>query len=580
MASNDEALVRQLLLQGQESGSLPADEAAAFEHLAARLVTKPFGLSDEEADDGVVGGGDDGAIDSVHIMFDDDLVREDFYVLDDAFVVSELPRGRRLVLILIQAKRQTGFKETAVDLAASSTKRLLDMNLEREQLAEFYNDDIIERFMLFRALVQKVATRHPSIEIHFRYAAYGTTGGANAKVVGKLRDLADQLAQFSTGTVSSAELVGASELWELDSRVPSYTLQLDYVEQATAGDSHIALVELRKYAEFISDDSGQIAHHLFDMNVRDYQGKVAVNEEIERSLREEAAPDFWWLNNGVTIVCKSVVTTGKRFTIDDVQIVNGLQTSYTIHNVLPTLAPGHPSRQRGLLVRLIAAGDSAATRDQIIRSTNSQTAVQLSSLRATDEIQRKIEHRLLDENWFYDRRKNYYKNRGKPADRIVSIGLLAQSVMAAGLGRPDDSRARPSSLLKRDADYAEAFDASFPLDGYLRAVEMQRIVDTFLASEEAAIERNQRTNLRFHLLTVFSMKLLGYYPAAVAPLARLTGSDIESATPALGDLLRVLTRERDALMRELNSSADQVAKGAELVQRMRSEQFLNEVRAT
>lgn len=577
MASNDVALVKQLLAQGQASGSLPADEAAAFEHLAARLITKPYGLSDEEADAGVIGGGNDGAIDSVHILFDDEVVREDFYVLDEAFVVSELPRGRRIALILTQAKRETGFKETAVDLAASSTRRLLDMNLEKEQLRDLYSDDVIDRLLLFRALVQKVAIRHPSIEIHFRYVAYANTAGADAKVRAKLTDLEHQFAEFSTGTIASAQLVGASELWELDSRVPAYSLELDFVEQATAGDSHIALVELGKYAEFISDDSGEIAHHLFDMNVRDYQGKVAVNEEIETSLRAEGAPDFWWLNNGVTIVCNSVVTTGKRFTIHDVQIVNGLQTSYTIHNVLPALAGKHPSRTRGLLVRLIAAGDSAVTRDQIIRSTNSQTAVQLSSLRATDEIQRKIEHRLLDENWFYDRRKNFYKNRGKPSDRIVSIGLLAQSVMAAGLGRPDDSRARPSSLLKRDVDYSEAFNASIPLDSYLVAVELQRLVDAFLASEEAGVERNQRTNLRFHLLTVATTKMLGYFPAAVAPLARLAQAEIDAVKPALSSLLQLLTHERDALVKELGTTADQVAKGTELVQRLRSDEFVAKV---
>ncbi|QTR06142.1 AIPR family protein, partial [Saccharothrix algeriensis] len=47
-----------------------------------------------------------------------------------------------------------------------------------------------------------------------------------------------------------------------------------------------------------------------------------------------ASPEFWWMNNGATIICSSATINGKEFVLDDVQVVNGLQTSYTIFEVL------------------------------------------------------------------------------------------------------------------------------------------------------------------------------------------------------------------------------------------------------
>src|SRR5690606_13640517 len=48
---------------------------------------------------------------------------------------------------------------------------------------------------------------------------------------------------------------------------------------------------------------------------------------------------------------------------------------------------------------------------------------------------------LLSRGLFYDRRKNHYKNSGKPIRRIVSIPFMAQAVMSCALGDPANARA-------------------------------------------------------------------------------------------------------------------------------------------
>ncbi|MCY1142345.1 AIPR family protein [Actinoplanes sp. Pm04-4] len=141
------------------------------------------------------------------------------------------------------------------------------------------------------------------------------------------------------------------------------------------------------------------------------------------------------MNNGVTIVCSKATAVGKTYSLDDVQVVNGLQSSHTIFNVLRSAAADHPALDRSILVRILVTGNDAATRDLVIRATNRQTSVPAASLRATDDVQRDIEAFFLGQDWYYDRRKNFYRNMGRSAERIVSISLLAQAVMAMGLSR-------------------------------------------------------------------------------------------------------------------------------------------------
>ena len=85
----------------------------------------------------------------------------------------------------------------------------------------------------------------------------------------------------------------------------------------------MALVKLKDYNNLIVDENGRLRRHLFEWNVRDYQGNVAVNQDIRKSLTVPDSPEFWWLNNGVTIICSDATSAGKTYSLSDIQIVNG-----------------------------------------------------------------------------------------------------------------------------------------------------------------------------------------------------------------------------------------------------------------
>jgi len=171
--------------------------------------------------------------------------------------------------------------------------------------------------------------------------------------------------------------------------------------------------------------------------VRDYQGKRnTVNQEIRKTLATENGGEFWWLNNGVTILAADASTSGNKLTVEMPEIVNGLQTSQEIFQHFTDNPTASDSRH--VLVRVILPPDEM-TRNRVTKATNNQTPVSPLSLRATDQIHFDIEEILKLHDLYYDRRKGQYRNQRKPISKIVTIKALAQAVMAALLQRPNDA---------------------------------------------------------------------------------------------------------------------------------------------
>jgi AIPR protein len=294
----------------------------------------------------------------------------------------------------------------------------------------------------------------------------------------------------------------------------------------------------------IVDENDRLRRHLFEWNVRDYQGNVEVNKDIRKSLTSTDSPEFWWLNNGVTILCSEATSAGKAYSLSNIQIVNGLQTSHEVYEALKNERTSE-TENKMLLIKIIVTADPA-TRDQVIRATNRQTAVTDASLRATDEVQRQIENYFLSKGWYYDRRKNFYKNDGKEVSKIIGIPFLGAAVTAMGLARPDKSRGKPSSLLKNNDDYKQVFSPSIPLEIYLWAARLQRTVDTFIVSEAADATVDQKNNLKFHLSMLIVDVLNGApvkHPQQLRPLAQSDASFTVDQMVLLFDKLKQWSNE-------------------------------------
>ena len=564
--SNEVILVDQFVKDAQSSRQSALPDDIAFEHFAASMALNDDLLSDDQIEAGRIGGGRDGGIDAVYTFLDGRLLDEDADVLQESHDPRKIRKGAELTLCLIQAKRSEGFGEDAFNRVRASTEKLLDLNSPESELRTLYSSDLIARLGIFTTAWTKLIVRSPRISIRFVYATRGDTTVISAGVKSKIKDLDDHFELAVPGAVSEVELLGARELWRRADSTPDYDQQLRFRDYVSEGDSYVGLVSLPDYFQFLSDGSGNLKGFLFDSNVRDFQGAVAVNRQIRTTLESDNDRDFWWLNNGVTILCTDANISGdKTFTLFGVQIVNGMQTSHAIHDVLSAgeLGMGQNAK-RSVQVRVIKTEDEA-TRDEIIRATNSQTKVPDASLHATEDLHRQIEAHFGRHGWYYDRRKNFYKNAGKPADKIISIPMLGQAIMAIGLGRPDNARARPTTLLNKRTDYEVIFDPKLPLNVYLWVASVQRRVDALLLGVEEASEASVRTNTKFYVSCYLVTKAFGAEIFNPRQLIELAETPLETDSSDVGSAVEVVLTELNAVAAANTWQPERASKSHQLV---------------
>lgn len=154
---------------------------------------------------------------------------------------------------------------------------------------------------------------------------------------------------------------------------------------------------------------------------------------------------------------------------------------------------------RNVMVKILVPG-SDETRNRVILATNNQTQVKKTSLRATDQIHIQIELYMKRNGLYYERRKNYYKNQGRKREEIVTLSFLAQCMMSILLGRPDQARARPSTLLSDEVQYKKIFGQDGNLEAYYRAASLGKQVCLKFPQIKRDLEGSQISDIRFYVI--------------------------------------------------------------------------------
>ena len=553
--TNDQIILAQIIEEKCAESESELTVAEYFEIYSASEILKDHDLTYDDISYGIVGDGGDGGIDSIYTFLNGELLKEDTEI-------NSNQKKNHIELIVIQSKTSASFKEDAIVKFRESAEDLFNLANNPDDFTERYNSDLIDKTKLFRNAYSKLAGTFPRLEIRYYYATQGD--GVHPNVEGKVPKLREEISKMFGGAVFSFDFIGASKLLEMTRNIPSSTRILEVSESPIGTDagSYLCLVYLSKYFEFVSD-SGSLARSIFESNVRDYQGSVIVNTGIRKTLENANSENFWYLNNGVTIITPKAVLAGKQLTIEDPQIVNGLQTSHEIYQHFSQL-DDPTGDERSVLVRIICEEDEEA-RDRIIRATNSQTSIPPASLRSSDEIHRNIEDFLKSNGFYYDRKKNYYKNQGMPVAKIISIPYMAQAMMATILLKPDSARARPSTLINSDTEYRKIFSLDFPIDIYLKVIQIMKAVEIYLKPDNCGheLERKTITNIKYYVAMMVSIGLAE---------SKNDIFDKISALPSISITSDLLATSLKTVLKEFNQlgATDQVAKGSELIGKLLS----------
>ncbi|MGW3507074.1 AIPR family protein [Streptomyces sp. NPDC000994] len=471
--SNDQRLLDRILDDQHRRLAPDKSREDFFTFFTADKALQEWDLDNDEIMDGIVDGSHDCGVDGIWSFVDGRYVTADAY--------QYLPaQASKIDLVVLQSKTSPGYQETVFEKLHFHLPTLLDMGRAEEELTAHTNAKLLDRTRRFLHMLEELASSFPELSVKVIYACTAAEG-PHPNVKAKGDRLRGELAKITSGTSAKIEYLNAADLRERTARGAKAVAELVFSEApmgTSLGEGYVCLARLDEYYRFITTKNQALRLELFESNVRDYAGSTTVNNAISETLKSGTREDFWWFNNGVTVVADAAQIVGKKIVVREPQIVNGLQTSHEVYNYIES---GGQHRDRSLLVKIVVAPESGTTRDRIIRATNSQTQLPAGALRATEPIQKDIEESLSHAGgYYYERRAGYYRNLGFPLDQVVSMARLAREFTAFALREPHTALKHSEALLLEDAHYSKIFSPRYDLDLYRLCLDIHTILRRFL----------------------------------------------------------------------------------------------------
>lgn len=275
----------------------------------------------------------------------------------------------------------------------------------------------------------------------------------------------------------------------------------------------VASVDAHSFVDLITAEDGEtIKRHLFDDNLRVFLGaKGGYNQAIISTATSGDSYLFWYLNNGVTITCKSFSYnkghTNPKLVFKDFQIVNGAQTSHSLVEAART----NPEALADVVVMVrMYATDRADIAERVAVATNSQARIQSRDLMSNHETLKKLELAFKERGYFFERKKNMHSD--KPDEKRIDALKLGQIVLSYELREPDKAKTESDSIF--DSRFHQIFDNRQSIDELIRLYQLYEIIDEmrdgyqaeFASSPESGHEHQYL--VYGHWFVLFACKLL------------------------------------------------------------------------
>lgn len=242
--------------------------------------------------------------------------------------------------------------------------------------------------------------------------------------------------------------------------VISFEVQTNILDKDSPLKSRVFTIRGKELARAYSEHKETI----FQQNLRYSLGMRlrSINQRIyETSKGEESCKNFWYFNNGITIVCDEIkpTTSGRLINLRKPQIINGAQTTYSLYEAYDE---GKLRDDVEVILKVIETSDTDII-ENITLYTNSQNAINLRDLCSNDEIQRKLQKMLLDSyQYFYERKRGEFDSLYKRSEdkkrllgesyrlRVINNENAAQSFLALYLDKPAQSKNEKGRIFLKD----------------------------------------------------------------------------------------------------------------------------------
>lgn len=388
----------------------------------------------------------------------------------------------------------------------------------------------------------------------------------------KLEAFRQSLNQYQVFSIVEHDLESLAKI-ELGSHRSNRSMQIRLLEEQNfeRTDGYvrglIGSVHADELVGFLDNETcpGQIDETLFEENIRLYLGeKNEVNTKILQSALSDNPVEFWYLNNGITIVCDSYTYQPKLASpvvaIYNPQIVNGGQTSHSLFEARKRNPEKTPNIK--VLVKIIETKDREF-RNKIAEATNSQTPIRSRDLRSNDVIQLKLEEALQAHGYYYDRKKNLHSD--KPYSQRIDGLKAGQIIMAYYMREPDKAKAQSDKI------FGEYYELVF--DPHTLSAEKLLTVHKLY---EAIENRKKLAQQKMRAVTKkdYSEQWIieGIYHVlyATALLCERDGIDLENYTEAKKRIDEAIKNTGDYVKSQKRASAYRIFRSARTKVAMRS----------
>lgn len=403
-------------------------------------------------------------------------------------IISIEEESERAVVYIVQTKNTDSFSSNALIQMHNGLNWIF--RRPRADIKSLSNKSFQDKIMEYRSLQSSLGPSN--IKVVVRFVTNGLTSDLSDEFEQELKSIRDEYDNFTFSDFSCVPL-GADELVRLinaqerqhrridadirikyDTNNPSL---IKYYSQDLKG--LVCSVPASEIANLVNNDPDGA---IFDLNIRRFLGtKGAVNKDIHSTCSDSGLSyQFWYLNNGVTIVCDHLdaVTDpdNPHVKVKNLQIVNGCQTATTL-----ALAQKEKALARDVcvIVRIYETTELDLV-DSIVLTTNNQNRITNRNLRANDSVQIDMERAFGIYNFFYERKIRQFYNKQIDHSRILPNEFVAQSYLAVVLKRPSDARARKYKV------WGEFYDRIFggqAVEPYLISVIISRYTNQWLKGQ-------------------------------------------------------------------------------------------------
>ena len=192
---------------------------------------------------------------------------------------------------------------------------------------------------------------------------------------------------------------------------------------------------------------------IFVQNLRYYLGKGGkINKEIRATIESnKERKNFWYYNNGLTIICDDFEIKNKNLIVKNLQIVNGGQTTKSIYETLLSIKE-KDAEDLKVIARIIKTTETDGLIDRIRDFNNRQNPTKPRDFIAHDKKQRELQTEFKGLNYFYEigrgeRNEESFLRDIKRKKLIVVDNLTVAQAHYSFMGFPAEAKSSKGALL-------------------------------------------------------------------------------------------------------------------------------------